>query len=320
MRALRYIALLGSWAVLPAHAADVQDWLSRLAQAENHTYQGAFVYERNGSFSTHGIWHEAQAGAVKERLLQLDGAANETVRVDGRPQCVSGGLTDQLGDVKWPAPLLKPEELAQRYDMQVVGDSRVANRDAVVLAFVPRDQHRYALELHLDKETALPLKSLLISEKGALLERFQFITLDTSKPLADDVLQAGAECRPVNFVALEKNPSQSWRAGWLPPGFSLDQSVLRRSPASAEPVACLMYGDGLARFSVFLEPLHGVVVDDARSQLGPTAVVSRRMSTTDGDMMVTVVGEVPLGTAERVALSMQPAQAIPDSAAADATY
>lgn len=315
MRALRYIALLGSWAVFPAQAADVQDWLGRLATAENHTYQGAFVYERNGSFSTHGIWHEAQAGAVRERLLQLDGSVQEVVRIDGRLQCASGGLTEQLGDVKWPAPMLKPAELAQRYDVRVIGDSRVANRDAVVLAFVPRDQHRYALELHLDKETALPLKSLLLSEKGALLERFQFITLDTSKPLTGDLLQAGADCKPVNLVSLEESTSQTWRAGWLPPGFSLDHSVQRPSPASSEPVACLMYGDGLARFSVFLEPLHGVPVDDSRSQLGPTAVVSRRMSTADGDVMVTVVGEVPLGTAERVALSMQPAPTLSNSAA-----
>lgn len=315
MRALRCLALLGSWVVFPAHAADVQDWLSRMAKAESHSYQGAFVYERNGSFSTHGIWHEAKAGAVRERLLKLDGPAQEVVRVDGNQQCVSGGQADQLDDIKRPAPMLKSAELSKQYEMRVVGDSRVANRDAVVLALVPRDQHRYALELHLDKETALPLKSLLISEKGELLERFQFITLDTSTPLTSDLLQASAECKPVSVGSLEQNYAQAWKAGWLPPGFSLDQSVQRRIPASAEPVTWLVYGDGLARFSVFLEPLHGLVVDDARSQFGPTAVVSRRMSTADGDMMVTVVGEVPLGAAERVALSMQPSKTLSNDAA-----
>lgn len=39
--------------------------------------------------------------------------------------------------------------------------------------------------------------------------------------------------------------------------------------------------------------------------MGPTVAVSKRISTADGDVMVTVVGEVPLGTAERVALSMR---------------
>ncbi|WP_183146297.1 MucB/RseB C-terminal domain-containing protein, partial [Pseudomonas syringae] len=40
-------------------------------------------------------------------------------------------------------------------------------------------------------------------------------------------------------------------------------------------------------------------------QLGPTVAVSRRLTTPQGDMMVTVVGEVPMGTAERIALSMR---------------
>jgi sigma-E factor negative regulatory protein RseB len=97
----------------------------------------------------------------------------------------------------------------------------------------------------------------------------------------------------------------AWRAAWVPPGFQLQQAMQRRSPASTEQVTYLTYDDGLARFSIFLEPLRGAKVEDARSQLGPTAVVSRRMSTVDGDVMVTVVGEIPLGTAERVALSMQ---------------
>ncbi|PMZ36709.1 RNA polymerase subunit sigma, partial [Pseudomonas sp. GW247-3R2A] len=33
--------------------------------------------------------------------------------------------------------------------------------------------------------------------------------------------------------------------------------------------------------------------------------VSRRLTTPQGEMMVTVVGEIPIGTAERIALSMR---------------
>ena len=53
-----------------------------------------------------------------------------------------------------------------------------------------------------------------------------------------------------------------------------------------------MYDDGLARFSVFLEPLNGATVTDTRTQLGPTVAVSRRLTTPEGEIMVTVVGEV----------------------------
>ena len=47
------------------------------------------------------------------------------------------------------------------------------------------------------------------------------------------------------------------------------------------------------------------MVEDARSQMGPTVAVSKRISTAGGDVMVTVIGEIPLGTAERIALSMR---------------
>jgi sigma-E factor negative regulatory protein RseB len=287
--------------------------LQRLAQSDRQSFQGTFIYERNGSFSTHGIWHRGSESGVSERLLQLDGPAQEVLRVDGKPQCMSGALAEQVVDAQWPARELDAKQLEQRYDMRVLGRSRVAGRSATVLALIPRDQHRYAFELHLDDETALPLKSLLISEKGQLLERFQFVSLDLTANVDAAALKPGESCKPVSLSKVAELP-QSWKAGWVPPGFELNQALQRTSPASSEPVACLLYGDGLARFTVFLEPLRGAGAEDARSQLGPTAVVSRRMSTTDGDMMVTVVGEIPLGTAERVALSMQTATAVESSA------
>jgi sigma-E factor negative regulatory protein RseB len=70
-----------------------------------------------------------------------------------------------------------------------------------------------------------------------------------------------------------------------------------------------MYDDGLARFSVFLEPVKDDSGADVRTQLGPTVAVSRRLNTPKGKVMVTVVGEIPLGTAERIALSMRPQDA-----------
>ena len=100
MRAIPLLSLLLSgWFIVPAHADEAQDWLTRLGQAEQQqSFHGTFVYERNGSFSTHNIWHRVQNGQVRERLLQLDGSAQEVVRIDGHTQCVSGTLIAGLGD------------------------------------------------------------------------------------------------------------------------------------------------------------------------------------------------------------------------------
>ncbi|SEO20645.1 MucB/RseB C-terminal domain-containing protein [Pseudomonas sp. NFACC39-1] len=308
MRAIPLFSLLlGGWCVIPAYAGEAQDWLNRLSQAEQQqSFQGTFVYERNGSFSTHNIWHRVQDGKVRERLLQLDGSAQEVLRIDGRTQCVSGSLIAGVGNTpEGTARALDPQKLKNWYDLAVIGKSRVAGRPAVIVALTPKDQHRYGFELHLDRETGLPLKSLLLNDKGQLLERFQFTRLNITAP-SDSDLQATAECKVV-----AQNPAQSakaktaWRSDWLPPGFELTSSGMRKDPETNVQVNSLMYDDGLARFSVFLEPLNGGTVTDTRTQLGPTAAVSRRLTTPQGEMMVTVVGEIPIGTAERIALSMR---------------
>ncbi|UZJ61560.1 MucB/RseB C-terminal domain-containing protein [Pseudomonas sp. KU26590] len=311
MRAIPLLPLLlGGWLVLPAHADDAQDQLKRLAQAEQQqSYTGTFVYERNGSFSTHRIWQRVDDGKVREHLLQLDGSPQEVLRVNGVTQCVSGTLEEGVSSVPdSPARAFDAAKLSSWYDIKSAGTSRVAGRLANVVTLTPRDQHRYGIELHLDSETGLPLKSLLLSDKGQLLERFQFTDLNTSQSLTDQMLSPGAECKPVEVVKSKVDaPKQkvAWRSDWLPPGFDLSSAAAHKDPDSKSLVTSLMYDDGLARFSVFVEPVSGAAMTDIRTQLGPTVAVSRRVTTPKGDAMVTVVGEIPIGTAERIALSMR---------------
>ncbi|KRP66097.1 MucB/RseB C-terminal domain-containing protein [Pseudomonas orientalis] len=311
MRAIPLLTLLlSSWFALPAHADDAQDWLTRLGRAEQQqSFQGTFIYERNGSFSTHDIWHLVQNGQVRERLLQLDGSAQEVVRVDGHAQCVSGTLVAGLGNSRDAASRsLDPQKLNQFYELAVIGKSRVAGRNAVVVSITPRDHYRYGFELHLDRATALPLKSLLLSEQGQLLERFQFVRLNTSAAPTDRDLQPGSECTPVapaRSKAAQTPASNAWHLDWLPPGFVLTGNTSRKDPQTKSTIDSLMYDDGLARFSVFLESTDGASVTETRTQLGPTVAVSRHLNTVDGEIMVTVVGEIPIGTAERIALSVR---------------
>lgn len=311
MRAIPLLTLLlSSWFAVPAHADDAQDWLIRLGRAEQQqNFQGTFVYERNGSFSTHDIWQRVQNGQVRERLLQLDGSAQEVVRIDGNTQCVSGTLVAGLGNSRGTASRsLDPQKLNQFYDLAIIGRSRVAGRNAVIVSITPRDHYRYGFELHLDRETALPLKSLLLSEQGQLLERFQFVRLNTSTIPADRDLQPSGECTPVGLgrgKAAQATASSAWHLDWLPPGFELTSSTSRKDLQTKSTIDSLMYDDGLAHFSIFLESTEGASVPETRTQLGPTVAVSRHLNTVDGEMMVTVVGEIPIGTAERIALAVR---------------
>lgn len=295
----------------PQSATEVgQAWLQRLLLAGQQNYQGTFVYERNGSFSTHALWHRLDAnGQVRERLLQLDGPAQEMLRVDAHVRCQSNPQSDQFD----PAPGLRLQQvsatqLAAHYEARVLGQSRVAGHATVVLALLPRDQYRYALELHADQQSGLLLKSLLLNEQGQLLERFQFTQLDKRSPLTAAALQPSAACLPLPVAAVAVDiPTNAspWKAGWLPPGFSLAAAQQRGTPGGEQALNWWMFSDGLARFSLFVEALPSVEVADVHTQFGPTVIVSRQMAGASGAVLVTVVGEVPLAAAERVVQAVE---------------
>jgi sigma-E factor negative regulatory protein RseB len=311
-------ALIFLLAALPGFAAQAveqspsetgQVWLQRWLAADSHSYQGTFVYERNGSFSTHAIWHRRDArGQVRERLLQLDGPAQEVLRVDAQVQCMSNPQAAQFEPVSGLRLQQPPiAQLTAHYEVRLLGQSRVAGHDAVVLALLPRDHYRYALELHLDQQSGLLLKSLLLNEQGQLLERFQFAQLDSRSPLSAAALQPSAECLPLAVAPLASSasaPVSPWQAGWLPAGFSLSSVQQQPAQGANQALTWLMFSDGLARFSLFIEALPQASGEDLESQLGPTVIVSRQMSGASGPVLLTLVGEVPLVAAERVLQSM----------------
>lgn len=314
MRALVPCLFLGCWLTnVPLQAAEAVDWLDRLAAAEQQqSYQGSFIYERNGSFSTHGIWHAVGVDGLRERVLQLDGPAQELLLSNGRVVCQSVSAGEPLATAPHSEPARgTSKQLNAVYDLQVLGPSRIAGRAAIALALLPRDQYRYGMELHIDAETGLLLKSLLLSEHGQLLERFQFVGLQPLAQLDERALQPVTDCKPALAVVAEPPIATTLQPAWLPPGFAQSGMQVSRNASTSELVQTLLFNDGLAHFSVFIEPLAGAVIEEIRSQLGPTSVVSRRVADGESVVMVTVVGEIPLATAEQVALSIAAAPAAP---------
>lgn len=287
-----------------AQARDASQWLQGMVDAvEQQSYSGSFVYERSGSFSTHHIWHHADSDGITERLLRADGEPQEWVRQNGQIQCASS-FAAASGWAADAAVSLSPAKLARWYALDVLGSTRVADRPATVVALKPRDAFRYAYELYLDEQTGLLLKSLLINERNVLLERFQFTDVSFSD-LDDDQLEAGPGCLSLTDSAPEKLIDTSgWVPGWLPPGFVAGEPVVRSFESNEPPVMSQAYSDGLARFTLFVEPLgEGALAEDLLAQLGPTVAVSRRLQIDGAAYLATIVGEIPPAAAERVAAS-----------------
>ncbi|MEH6498876.1 MAG: MucB/RseB C-terminal domain-containing protein [Pseudoalteromonas distincta] len=277
--------------------------------AQQQSYHGSFVYERSGSFSTHQVWLQHDGDQTSERLLQTDGQPQEWLTRNGDVVCTSS--------LAQPAGWRETDQLAEQlellhnwYTLQVLGSTRVADRSVFVLAVKPRDPYRYAFELYLDQETGLLLKSLLINERSVLLERFQFTSLELGQ-VPTESLQTSGVCLPLqstaNNVAGQADVGEDWVPGWLPPGFVLGHREVRQLDGGSGELITQVYTDGLARLTLFVEPLgEEGIADDLRAQLGPTVAISRKLVRAEGDYLATVVGELPGAAAERIADSLAP--------------
>ncbi len=86
----------------------------------------------------------------------------------------------------------------------------------------------------------------------------------------------------------------------MPAGFDAAAQDWRSTDGKRKPVAAQGFSDGLAAFTVFVETLETDAVEEGVSRVGPTVAVSRRLTAPSGAYLVTLVGEVPQSTAERV--------------------
>lgn len=279
-------------------------WLERMEQAtRTQSYYGAYVYERPGVFTTQNIWRKVDSTGVTERLQQTAGRYQEWFRQDGQLRCTSSSA--RVVSSGTPILHVDPSGLNDWYSLRMLGGTMIASRPVTVVSLTPRDAYRYAYELYLDNETGLLLKSLLVDENRELLERFQFASVTFDEPPAED-LQPSSACLTVEQNAeLPQQRANYWEPAWLPPGFSLGHQQVQAIHGSELRITSQIYTDGLARFTLFVEPLgQDGLAEDLRAQLGPTVAVSRRLMTRDKLYLATVVGEIPPMAAERIAESL----------------
>jgi sigma-E factor negative regulatory protein RseB len=93
-----------------------------------------------------------------------------------------------------------------------------------------------------------------------------------------------------------------WEAMRLPPGFRMATRGAQSMPGSSEPVAHLVFTDGVASVSVFIEPRK----DQVPAQQGAARVgSSSAFSTVVDGHQVTAVGEVPASTVQFIATQVK---------------
>ena len=331
---LRYCLVMLCCAVVPAHASDpeARAWLERMSRAlSSQSYDGRFFHLRQSRSESMRIIHRVDSkGRITERLVSLDGSGREIVRNDDEVVCYLPDKKVVLVEKRTENNSLVSalpvynDALESLYKIERSGGVvKALGRKTQIIEVRPRDQYRYGYRLWLDQETAMPLKSQLCDNNGKVIEQILFAELNLRDRIPAAELKASISGEGYRWLRQDETPTapvanavMGWSVSRLPAGFRLTTWRMQVIAGSPNPVRHLVYSDGLASVSVFIEPrgaqalpMHGL------SKVGAAFAYSRDL---DGHQ-VTAVGEVPAATVEAIAAGVMRQDGDPEPAAPAAT-
>jgi sigma-E factor negative regulatory protein RseB len=302
-RALAFAASLAAGAV-QAQTLDGQGWLRRIHEAtQKLSYRGTFVYQQAGRSETSRITRYVDANGDIERLEVLDGVPREIVRTRDEVRCYLPDAKVVKVDRRTPDrsfPTLLPEQvnaLSRHYTIRLGATTRVAGLECREVVLTPRDNLRYGYRLYADNASGMLLKAVTFGASGEMIEQFMFtqlvighVTRDMVRPrhAARSWRVEDAEAAPAHLVG--------WELTAELPGFRKVTELRRRM--ESRPVSQVVYSDGMAAVSVFIEAL------DAQHEATPTGIASMgaiHIYTREvANHRVTVVGEPPAASVQRI--------------------
>lgn len=317
-RALVTFLAVNILAVSVAHAAEgAYEWLMKINQAARElNYQGTFIYRHGSQIETMVIAHQVKDGAIHERLASQSGAPREVIRDDEEVRCYlpdQNSIVVQHRGARHNAfPALVPDQvatLAENYLIELGSRGRVTGREVQRVMIKPRDDYRYGYQLWADSATGLLLRAEVLSNQGTVLDQFVF----TDIAIGGEIPPTALMPRTMNdrmvwyrdkAVAPPADRGELWRVMQLPKGFKLSSRMMRKMPMHGKSAEHLVYSDGLAAVSVYIEKSD---VDVAPTMHGPTRMGSLSVyGRPVGDHHVTVVGEVPEKTVAFIGNAIAP--------------
>lgn len=287
-------------------------WLEQIqAAAERLSYSGTVVHQRGGEVRSSRLHHLFDGQQTHERVQLLDGNPRELIRRGNEvqellPEARRVRIVQRVRLDAFPALATRPAaEVLTVYRVQVGGVERVAGHDSRVLIVEPKDAHRFGYRLWVEQANRLLLKAQVLGPGQEVLEQVAFSEVRIGGKFDRTTLRPSWPTTGWAVERSELRPLDPAQAGWTmapPPGFRVLHAVGRSANGERTRLQ-VVYSDGLASFSVFIEPMASQTVPGGAVLVdGPTSFVARRV----GDSLVTVVGEVPPQTVRAVAGSVQP--------------
>ncbi len=309
-----FLLVLPSLLLADDTSQQAQLLINQMSQASRDlNYDGIFVYRRGSRMDTMRLIHKSGEEGEFERMVSLTGQTREVIRdgksvtcifPDNQSMLIKRSQPKQFIAAQLPNPI---EKIADYYEFSLAGQDRVAGRTAWLINISPKDDYRYGYQLWIDEDTKLLLKSELKDDSGWAIEQIVFTHLEVLDSVPDELLKPSISGQGYTWysgstedmpVSVSKN---GWQVKTMPAGFSQSDHEIQALAENTLPVEHMVYSDGLALVSVFIEK-----VDNPAAEAN---VVSRRggintYATYNDGYQITAVGEVPGKTVELMAKSV----------------
>lgn len=290
------------------------EWIEKMSYSmRNLSYAGNFVYLHENQLESMSILHIKDEFGERERLFSLNGEAREVIRDNKNLTCIWPDSRKVVVDNSRQnafSPLFIPDDIAKIskfYDISILDGDRVAGHDSVIVNIEPKDQFRYGLKLWINSSNGLLLKSNLINEQNEVVEQVMFTNIEElsksdqlhliTMPELDDSFSLIRYHSGDASGYLEVD--MIWQFSNLPDGFRQESALKRRVADTDRFIQQMVYTDGLASLSVFIEK------QTAQTLPGETSMgaVNGFIRIID-NYSVTAIGEVPAITVRLMAESV----------------
>ncbi|MFC3022521.1 sigma-E factor regulatory protein RseB [Vibrio zhugei] len=282
--------------------------LHQMSQASQQlNYELSYILIKKNSIEPLLYRHAHEKDQQFAHLLYLSGPVREVIRRGNEISYIEPGVKPfTIVSHHMVAPLIpmlnsKIDELSDYYDFVNIGRDREAGTPCNVIRIVPKDGLRYSYVLWVGEHSHLPLRADLVSRDGEVLEQYRTISYSVSDKLVK--IMSGLE--NVHLPAVSDIPNSRveqapWKVTWVPDGFKSLEINRYRMVITDRVVENQMFSDGLFNFSVYVSK------KDEHSLSNQLIRQGRRtlQTVTQGQYEISVVGDLPPRTAQRIAKSV----------------
>src|SRR5262245_59262749 len=309
MRARAFGAALAlATTVAQAQSPEALGWLRKMYDATQRlSYTGTFVYQNDGRAETSRITRYVDSAGDIEKLEVMDGVPREIVRNRDTVRCYLPSSRVMKVERRIDAgaergfPALLPERiqaLERHYDISLGETRRIAGFDCQAVLLQPKDNLRYGYRLYADVSSGMLMRADTVDIAGRNVERFMFTQL-TLGNVTREMVRPRHAVR--NWRIENADAAPAHLAGWglaaELPGFH-KVTELKRRLGESRAAGQMVYSDGLAAVSVFIEPLEGrEPVQRGLASMGAIHIYTREVA----NHIITVVGEAPAVSVQRIA-------------------